>query len=138
MGNDKIVAIPNPQDNYALFCSQIKKIATGEFYDLSMPWCIQRLWVLLKKQIPQMEFDYDMQTGRLTIKVKGCHHYIATEKYLYRPFVGADGVVYFNTPTSWQHVTDDNYEFMKFVLTKIAEGDLKLPTPQNVTINPST
>lgn len=138
MGNDKIVAVPNPQDNYALFCSQIKKIATGEFYDLSMPWCIQRLWVLLKKQIPKMKFDYDMQTGRLTIKIKGCHHYIATENFLYLPSVGADGVVYFNTPTSWQHVTDDNYEFMKFVFTKIAEGDLKLPTPHNVTTNPST
>ena len=136
MGNDKIVAIPNPQDNYALFCSQIKKIATGEFYDLSMPWCIQRVWVLLKKQIPKMEFDYDMQTGRLTIK--GCHYYIATENFLYLPSVGADEVVYFNTPTSWQHVTDDNYEFMKFVFTKIAEGDLKLPTPHNVTTNPST
>ena len=127
MGNDKIVAIPNPQTNYALFCSQIKRIATGEFYDLSMPWCIQRFWILLKKQIPKMEFDYDMQKGVLTIK--GCRYYIATEEYLYRPFVGADGVVYFNTPTSWKHVTDDNYEFMKFVLTKIAEGELKTPTP---------
>lgn len=135
-GNDRIVAIPNPQDNYALFCSQIKRLAVGEFYDLGMPWCIQRAWVLLKDRIPNMKFDYNADRGLLMIKDTYCC--IATDESLFLPMVTAQNTVYFNTPTSWKYVTDDNFKFMEFVLNKIAEGIIKIPTLPDSIAHPTT
>ena len=134
MGNDKIVAIPNPQNNYALFCSQIKKIATGEFSDMAIPWCIQKLYILLKKDIPMLKFVYSQEREVIGIDdLNNAHTFIATVDFVHLPTVESNNKVWFNQPVSWKCFTDENYKYLAFVLKQIAEGPLQLPyvvTPQ--------
>ena len=123
------VAIPNPNENYVSFCRQIKAIATGQFSDMAIPWCIQKLYILLKKDIPFLNFIYSEERGVIGINdLNNARTFIATVDYVHLPTVESNNKVWFNQPVSWKHLTDENYKYLAFVLKNIAEGHLQLPS----------
>ena len=133
-GTPVTVAIPNPNENYVLFYKQIKEIATGKFSDMAIPWCIQKLYMLLKKDIPLLKFVYSQEREVIGIDdLNNAHTFIATVDFVHLPIVESNNKVWFNQPVSWKCFTDENYKYLASVLKYIAEGHLQLPnvvTPQ--------
>lgn len=126
-----ILAIPNPCNNYALFCSQIKKIATGVYDELNdRTWSITRVWRLLNQQVKGINVIYDSKKGVLSIgkwsEIEDARYYIATVDYLFLPTSVKPGVVCFTTPVAWEDVTNENYKYLKFVLEEIVNSHVTI------------
>ena len=126
-----ILAIPNPCSNYTLFCSQIKKIATGVYDELNdRTWSITRVWRLLNQQVKGINVIYDSKKEVLSIgkwsEIGDARYYIATVDYLFLPTSVKPGVVCFTTPVAWEDVTNENYKYLKFVLEEIVNSHVTL------------
>lgn len=130
LDNDTNVAIPNPCNDYRLFCDVIRKIATGVYDGLNdREWSITRLWRLLNKRVKGLNVIYDSRMQVLSVgkwsEVVDARLWIATEDYMFRPQV-IDGDVIFTNPVAWDKATDEDYKFLEFVLQKIADHQLTL------------
>lgn len=121
---ERLLAIPNPANNYVMFCDVIRKIATGAYSDTCIPWGINRLAYLLDKRlIPILTGD-----GFVTLRYRhGNQPIIANNKYVYIPVVSCrDKTVTFSKETAWDKFTDSEFQYMKYIMDGIENGHVKL------------
>ena len=121
---ERLLAVPNPANNYAMFCDVIRKISTGIYSDTYIPWGINKLAYLLDDRlIPILTGD-----GFVTLRYRGGNQpIIANNKHVYMPVVSCmDKTVTFSKETAWDKFTDIEFQYMKYIMVGIEHGHVKL------------
>lgn len=121
---ERLLAVPNPANNYAMFCDVIRKISTGIYSETYIPWGINRLAYLLDDRlIPILTGN-----GFVTLRYReGNQPIIANNKYVYLPVVSCmDKTVTFSKETAWDKFTDSEFQYMKYIMDGIENGQVKL------------
>jgi len=121
---ERLLAVPNPANNYAMFCDVIRKIATGVYSDTYIPWGINKLAYLLgDRLIPILTVE-----GFVTLQYReGNKPIIANNNYVYLPVVSCmNRTVTFSKETAWDKFTDSEFQYMKDIMAGIESGYMKL------------
>lgn len=121
---ERLLAVPNPANNYAMFCDVIRKISTRIYSETYIPWGINRLAYLLDNRIiPILTVD-----GFVTLRYReGNKPIIANNNYVYLPVVSCmNRTVTFSKETTWNKFTDSEFQYMKSIMVGIENGQVKL------------
>lgn len=121
---ERLLAVPNPANNYAMFCGVIRKIATGIYSDTYVPWGINRLAYLLGDRL----ITIIAGDGFVTLRYReGRQPIIANNNHVYLPVVSCMGkTVTFSKETAWDKFTDNEFQYMKYIMDGIENGHVKL------------